>query len=125
MAGFNTLTPWDSQRYFDIPQQNFISVGVIPTSLCLANPMRVGLVISGATGSTVFIGPSPNITSVKGIPLSGNFITIALNHEQWGALVQQQWFGIVGAGSAFVSVIEITLNKWPENESIIPDIITS
>lgn len=115
--GFERLPPWDANKWFFVPTET--TNGLLPTAvnpLCLANPMRVGLIFSAPGGNTSAVSVSINqITTIaQGIGLGVNSLPLMLTHQDWGALVQQQWFGASGGAGQKLTVTELVLRDWPE-----------
>lgn len=112
---FSALAPWDEMAYFDAPKTSLVSIGAGSTGvlLCPTNPMRVGLIISLATGSPVNISTTQETVVNRGIQLVSSYPQMVILQSTHGNICQLAWFG---GSTAVVTlyVMEILLRIWRE-----------
>lgn len=114
---FDTLPPWDANRWFQAPIET--TNGLSPTvvnPICLADPMRVGLIISvpGSNTSAISVSINPITLISQGIGLPINGQPLLITHHDWGVMTQLQWFGATGGAGQKLTVTELKLRDWPE-----------
>ena len=114
MPGFETLSPWDSYRYFSDPVETTISSPAVHDRVCSFNTRRVALIIGlQSAGDTIRITTKPGVDSGFGFILSGTNPPFELTQAMHGNLCQADWFFAQGT-LGVVTVIEVLLNDWPE-----------
>ena len=115
--GFDILPPWDANRWFQSPVET--TNGLQPTAvnpLCLADPMRVGLIFAapGANTANVSISINPITVISQGLGLQPGQFPIMITHHDFGVLTQAQWFGAAGGAGQKITVTELRLRDWPQ-----------
>lgn len=119
MSDLRTLPPWDANRWFFLPKESVVSLGVGAVApLCLADPMRVGLILADPNrGQTLWMyGITNTVSATEGIGYPTNGMPMMITHHEWGPLCQMQWFGFAPTGNVNVTVIELTLRDWPQSD---------
>lgn len=118
-CNMKTLPPWEANEYFQLPTLVQVTTPAnATTKLCLANPMRVGLILSAAFGANTesFVGPVSSVAQNVGVRLNQQTSFLTLTHQEWGPLVQMDWFGFTSGTGGSISVIEVVLNDWPQDD---------
>lgn len=119
MSGFAALPPWDANRWFFLP--SFTTLLLQPATvapLCLANPMRVGLIFQDPNGGQTAwqYGLDPNTGATSGQRFPQNAGQVSFTHRDWAVLTQAQWFGFSTTGNVHVTTVELVLRDWPESD---------
>lgn len=110
----DSLSPWEAIPYFQAPRESLVALlANTPGQLCKADPQRVALIFSCSGANTVSVSLSANPVSGQGLNISGSFPPIQLLFAEVGPYVQQAFFGLTSFGLN-VTVIEVTLAKWPK-----------
>src|ERR1700738_1826159 len=113
--GAPNLSPMDAFRYFQRP--TFASVALtqnVATKLVSADPMRVGIIISSPTASGLVVGLDRSTAINKGINVVGSTLPLMLTQQDWGALVQGEFWAFTAQAGQFATVIENRLAPWPD-----------
>jgi hypothetical protein len=114
------MPPWDEAAYFRVPVETNVTVAVGPTPvpLCLASPQRVAMYFSNSGTGNCWISTIPTIATQTGTPLLSSTLPLHLLFSEVGPLVQMQWFAIASGAVCNVNVIEVFLDRWPDEPAI-------
>lgn len=107
------IPPWDQIRYFQSPRETLFQGVTGPSSIALADPNRVGLLVSACGDLAVAISLNSAATAGQGLLLHPGGQPFLLTHEQVGVIVQMQWFAVGSGAGSNLTVIEILLASWP------------
>lgn len=80
------------------------------TQLCVANPLRWGLIFGIALGAsaTIAVSTLASVGSGKGMQIvPNNVLPLMLSYAEWGGLVAQAWYGFGSVAGGKLTVIEI------------------
>lgn len=107
------IPPWEEITYFQTPTVSIVTVGGPGqwTQLCKANPNRVVLWISPASG--VEVTPDPSASLSTGIALSGTTPPLQIREAQDGPLATSAWYAQSSVGNVSCTVIEVILREFP------------
>jgi len=78
-----------------------------------ADPLRIMIAFTGFGGSRIMLLPGPDVTSTFGISLTDSNPNFALNHNDHGNVVQNEWWAIGVQAGGNLTVIEVALSSWP------------
>lgn len=120
------ILPWDAFGLFRTAETSFQVTDAGFVQVALPNVMRVALMFGAPVNGNGIIVTTQPFTPIAncGIVL-GNFgsIPFMLNNQQYGPLTQIGWFASCSAALAFLTVIEVFLEKDPCNPvSPMPDL---
>lgn len=112
------LSPWQVASVFSTPKVRNVAVNVTAAEVAPADGTRWALIFASPPGLAVQVGvlPSSAISSTFSITVSTSQLPLVITQDQWGPLVQAQWFGITIGGAANLPVIEIPILSWPTEE---------
>lgn len=81
------------------------------TTLAGVNSKRRSLIIRGSDLTAFTVSTDPRLVSTQGILVRTDGGQLELTVEKHGSIVGETWYGIVGAGTAQVAVLEVTLDE--------------
>jgi hypothetical protein len=115
------IPPWDQIRYFQSPRETAFAGLTTATSIALADPNRVGLLLSASGDLSVAVSLNSGVSQGQGLLLSPGDRPFLITHEQVGVIVQMQWFAIGYGTGSNLTVIEILLASWPGSGGVTCD----
>lgn len=94
-----------------VPRANPIvsTVGTSAIKILSENPLRTGLIIVNLSLSSLFISPTPDVSTTKGIYVSPGGGAYILKWEEDFELVSHEWYAIAGAAAQPIYVLENSL----------------
>lgn len=90
------------------------TIGATAAQILRQTPTRVAFTIVNMSAFDMWVGPFNNVASTKGIWLSPNGGSLALNYKEDFDLVGLEWFGIAGGAGASILTLETFLDKKQE-----------
>jgi hypothetical protein len=82
------------------------SVGTTVTRICRQNPKRVGLVIANLGATTLYIGPTPAVSSTNGLLLPGGGTTVTFRWDIDFDFVATEMHALSSAAGGVIYVLE-------------------
>lgn len=106
MAEFGVAAPYAlAQREYGgvlLGEETVVTVAATMTELAGGDPERVLLVFVNLSLNVVFLAPSIQVSTSRGIRLAPNGGFLSMNAREDGILQTLQWFAVTDVGSATV-----------------------